>query len=573
MASFIEVKNVFDTLPVGFYLGRRIDVELSETSTMSFFDPAHDKITVSAPTIMEVVENYKGEDLEEIVRGLLYHEISHVLLTCTEYTSYGSQEIARAFNVFEDERIETLLRNYYKNVNFRKLIFLVNDYQNKSGKANLPNTAPDGWTAYYELVRFHKGEQKWLDRVAYIINRYKKYNAATDRYDWGRYVDEVEELYRQYVKEVKNNPQQSQQSQQSQSGQQGQQGQQSQSGQQGQNQQQQNGNGNQNSQQNGQQNQQNQQNGQNGQNGQNDQNGQQQNQSGNGKNDKNSTGRNGNQKQHLDSTEDNGTPDGFEQSEAATLAEEAAKATKEFDIAVDPQEIFKAALDAVINVYTDPDIKAALMKIIDTAQKKRGMYEGAIRVYGGRLDPRACGREDYRWGLKSNPNGDARGYAKTHFNLFIDNSGSFCKNDLKVNCLLRALNELKSTTFDFDVITINHSICEWPDTNRIFHSGGGTSLRKEIHGIFKKHQLSGCNNFNIVLFDGDAHCADSYSESIGPNGLDNFSAFDTDTTIIVTDAENKEYVDNSIKRAKVKITNNYLKEFIKELLGLLEKIM
>ena len=45
--SYLEVKKVFDTLPVGYYIGRDVKRELSESENGSYYDPMNDKITIS----------------------------------------------------------------------------------------------------------------------------------------------------------------------------------------------------------------------------------------------------------------------------------------------------------------------------------------------------------------------------------------------------------------------------------------------------------------------------------------------------------------------------------------------
>ena len=96
-------------------------------------------------------------DRESVIRGLFYHEISHALLT---YRTDIFKEVMRSFykgflkgvkrqlsskpeikaqqikyleenfhdimNIFEDERIETVCKHYYMNVDFKRNLFLIN---------------------------------------------------------------------------------------------------------------------------------------------------------------------------------------------------------------------------------------------------------------------------------------------------------------------------------------------------------------------------------------------------------------------------------------------------------------
>ena len=107
--SYSRIEAIYKTLPIGYYLGRKITMELSKTSEDSFYAPASDAITISAPCIIKACEPIVSEevDLEEVIRGLVYHEISHVILTGkTPLDLKSVQRAPSVFNIVEDERIE-----------------------------------------------------------------------------------------------------------------------------------------------------------------------------------------------------------------------------------------------------------------------------------------------------------------------------------------------------------------------------------------------------------------------------------------------------------------------------------
>jgi len=258
------------------------------------------------------------------------------------------------------------------------------------------------------------------------------------------------------------------------------------------------------------------------------------------------------------------------------IAEIFANATPEFnDLTPSNAKVLVNKIrEKVFDFYEDPELKAKVTKIIEDARKKRGMLEGSIRGYSGRIDPKGFARDDYKIFVKNTNGGSINGNAKTHFNLFIDNSGSFYANDDTMNRFIRVLNSLVSPKFDFDVITLNTHIVEWTSTTKmLFNSTGGNCIDSDIFPIFKKHQKLQCNNFNIVLFDGDAYSADGRRASY--RGVkNNFSAFDSEETIIISDTDNVKYIEPSISKAKVKyIEGNYCETFIEEVLTLLEKVM
>ena len=116
-------------------------------------------------------------------------------------------------------------------------------------------------------------------------------------------------------------------------------------------------------------------------------------------------------------------------------------------------KIFKDALKSVFEVLNDEVLIARLKKIIDEKLKEDDKNGAAISAYSGVFNPRAVvRRDDYKWWSQQNVNGDIRRFSKVHFNLFIDNSGSFCPNDGNMNTFISALNKLRSKDFDFDAI-------------------------------------------------------------------------------------------------------------------------
>ena len=153
------VKAIFDTLPIGYYLGRPIDCELSSDATSSYFDISTDKIIISynmiADAAKEMTSSVSDAEIEQLIRGLLYHEVSHVILSPRHI------EITPAINIVEDERIESVCRNTYLNTDFYDNIIKLNHF-----KGEAPTTADE---AFYQLVRFHIGDEEWLKRCRELI--------------------------------------------------------------------------------------------------------------------------------------------------------------------------------------------------------------------------------------------------------------------------------------------------------------------------------------------------------------------------------------------------------------------
>jgi hypothetical protein len=132
-------------------------------------------------------------DEEEAVRSMLYHEVSHAILTPAEALNNSYQ-----VNVFEDERIETVLRHYYHNVDFRKQLYDLH--------GGCPPKAVDAKSAYFNAVRFGLGTPKVQREVNRIIQDYRRIHRASKRWDddgpsVGYYEDEINDLYNLIKKE------------------------------------------------------------------------------------------------------------------------------------------------------------------------------------------------------------------------------------------------------------------------------------------------------------------------------------------------------------------------------------
>nr|DAG04040.1 MAG TPA: cobalamin biosynthesis protein [Myoviridae sp. ctbEa13] len=185
--SKAQVETILKTLPIGYYIGRNIKVSLSESEECSFYDQINDEILISYQQLLrpfEAVE--KVEDVETFVRTMLYHEVSHAMLT-------PKMKMTSILNIFEDERIETLLKDYYQNTEFKRFVKLVNNFK---GEAPTSSTQ-----AFYQIVRYRVGPQNFVDRVCMIIIKAKNINRTyNERADEVRaYKNEIYQLYNDIV--------------------------------------------------------------------------------------------------------------------------------------------------------------------------------------------------------------------------------------------------------------------------------------------------------------------------------------------------------------------------------------
>ncbi len=536
MVSFSLVKNIFDTLPIGYYLGRSIECELSKTSDSSYFDPLNDNIVISYIMIKDAAVNIDTtDDIESIVRGLLYHEIAHVILTpakLKEIDSRYSEEI----NIVEDERIETICKDLFMNVDFKRNIILINQYE-----GNDPINADD---AFYQLVRYHKGSKYWITRLTQLLYKYKNIKSNTVLFKYQKYVYDIVEFYKEFTKEFNKSKKTE------------------------------NSNSSSNKSKNT-------------------------NNNSTNKSDETKTdsSKNTSGKSSVSSSDKINNKDKSEDKTAKELSATASnnsdttdnKDDSEVKISISEKELkhilnsisdissmikidkdkFKITAESIIDIYYDTNLEARLNEIITQKLKKNAINGSAINSYSGRLNVRAVGtRDDYRWWTQQNRAGHVKQYSKVHFTLYIDNSGSFRSNDTNMNIFIRTLSRINNPDFSFDVITINESVVEWPNNNCRFESNGGNKLTNEIGNVIKKHHKPYCNNYDIVLFDGDAHTDDFYKQTPEP-----FTNFDSNNTIIITDSDNKKYIEHNVYKARVKYVKNYCDEFINSICDLLDRAL
>lgn len=166
------VEGIFKTLPIGYYLGRDIPCELSDKDDTSYFSPTEQKIVVAYGQVAKACEH--NVDMETAVRSVLYHEISHAILTPRKLY------VTDITNIFEDERIETLMSDTFMGVDFWQNRLGVNGFTSIDEIKNLPMKTD--MQKFYALVRFHIGPDNFLQDVQDIIQKYKDlyFNESVD---------------------------------------------------------------------------------------------------------------------------------------------------------------------------------------------------------------------------------------------------------------------------------------------------------------------------------------------------------------------------------------------------------
>lgn len=170
-----EFERFIKSLPISYYCGKKVEVVVAEGSS-SFFDPMNTTIHIS-----ESMMNAAGLVDEESLRCIVYHEVSHALLTPRDWS------MLKIENVFEDERIETLMHDFYINVDFKEFVKRINNFQN-----NAPQNAFD---LYYQIVRYRVGPQQFVKRVEELIKKHANVSSAVSIWCTDLQ-DDIRELYR-----------------------------------------------------------------------------------------------------------------------------------------------------------------------------------------------------------------------------------------------------------------------------------------------------------------------------------------------------------------------------------------
>lgn len=497
--SFAKCEKILDTLPIGYYTGRRISTSLDKEEKTSFYSPIEDKIVVSYPIIAERIKNLpEGTDDEEAVRSMLYHEVSHAILTPQ------SLRPSTPVNIVEDERIESVLRNYYHNVNFRKQL-----YDLHGGHAPKAKNVEQ---AFYNAVRFGLGTGKVQTAINTVLKKYSSLNRGSSRYGnaicSACYENDIDDLWDLIRKEFHDDPEQF--------------------------------------------------NEQEGQNGssmkQMDKLSQGQEQNKNNSKKSNSANANNDGEEFVDMPEKVGDTD-----------REIEMNVEQVKRMVGACLSGKSDLDEGEQAKLD-EFQKTVETIISNFNKKNSGGSG-INTYSGVFNPRAVARKDYRFFERSmSINGNNR-FGTCHLNLIIDRSGSFCDNVPLTNGILKVLSDIerKNKNFSMDVVFINHEIkiCKSVRERRMIATGGNCvpeNMKEILLGLQKPQTC----NYNIILFDGDAMC-NNHDCRTDKQYQNRFGVFDMKQTTLITDPDNEQYMGDGFTSAKVVITTDYTEELVRHI--------
>ena len=508
LPTFIEIENILKTLPVGYYIGRNVPLKLTNENG-SYYVPMDDEAYISYPMLNNVMTKIESklndENIERLTRTLTYHEISHAFITPK------SLSMNNIVNVFEDERIESMCRSYYKGVDFKELLMLVNDWDGKTEP-----THDSAFSVWYSLVRYHLGKPHFLIKVAALLKKYRKLHRFSDYWSYYYYKDEIMALYREVEKDFLKDELEKQR-----------------------------------------------------------------------KAEEEAKAADEEEQQNVNTVMciNAGYDNDAEESDEMNETEFNTVGQSE----VSPEELREKQLEEQLNemsneelqelfenitraadeevkklfensqVYVNPGVQERLANIILANKKVTKSNASAINAYSGVFDPRSVIRDDYKWFVQQNRQGNVKQFSKIKLNLFIDNSGSFGSNETIVNQLLFALKKLEQQepNFTFDLITMNTRFELKKKNERELHCGGGNDIPAYAEGIIKKVQDRQSMNYNIVLFDGDA-----LSDPTEGRSGKQFKRFNMPNTVMILEDSNRKYAETYCKGIKRIYTRRYAAELI-----------
>lgn len=496
-----QVQKILDSCPIGYYLNSsEIDVVLDEKAQTSYYNTTNNVITISYPLIqtqLSKADEY-SMDLEMIVRSLLYHELSHAILTPIQlfdyvYSTYGWRfsEVKDMVNIVEDERIERRFKDYYMNVDFKANIKNALNF-NKLDLTN-PNIFK-GMQGFLLCTRLGIGTKEMQDDLNTLLDKYKSmigvkevwfYRDKYTSYHIGEYVRDIIDYYNKYFVSSSPTSEELKQMLQQLMDLMG--------------------------------------------------------------DDKSTEEKGEGQPEDKQEGEGEGEPMG-----------ENAHGDKEGNA---HRKEISQIIDKVVSQGFDGKLYQQLLSIFERTQIVEKMTSGASSGYSGVFNPRNCVRKDYKYFLHQDNKGDSKGFSKLHLNLFIDVSGSFHRNTDVTNKLLTCLKKIEKANpnFTFDLVTINEKAELRPREQRFIKCGGGNKLPLCLKDLYFKMYKRDAVNYNLILFDGDC-LSDTHTFDQQQMELKNFlTLFDNKTTTIISDNANKKYFDRA-KTAKIIYCSKYVKE-------------
>lgn len=543
-------KDIIKSLPIALYLkgsAEDLKIKLDTSRETSCFAPYLNTIYIAYKNLLSIASNHEGKLTESNIRGLVYHEVLHTMLTNnaaweTWCSQYGTKE---EMNVFEDERIETLGEGYFLGVDF---------WQNRLEILGKPQKAKTKEHYLFNVVRLHatEGHPELLENLQALIELCKNETYNEDLTDAQHlciraYIDKVYKVFEenQKNKQKEENKQEEQKQEQKKKEE---------------NKQESNNSDSSNSSEENQEDQ-----------------SESQNQSEDSSNDSSNEEKNKSENQSQEESEESEENDPEEnQEEIKPFKNPLSKKEAEKVLGKITKSMNKDAErynPTISSVVEDKTTTIDLLKILAQAGAFGCEDSYVQNGYTGDFDPEEKMLDfagEKKWFVDNDDYGkNGKQEEKLILNIWLDNSGSYSPNDKATNKILRSLVEIekKLPKFHFNLIKVTDKFkIITKDNYRISDSRGCNALPKEqIDSCYKATHKQG-NERDIVLFDGvvgfspeqlvhrystrDQEWArDEYS-------YDNLKVFNNSNTTFITESSNTSEIKRVCPNA-LTIEENY----------------
>lgn len=505
--SITQIEGIIKTLPIGYYAGRNIPIRLDEKSECSWYNPKEDCIGMSVEQLCKGVETVCGKlEIEKRIRANYYHELSHAILTPK------GMEAKPHINIFEDERIERLLDDYYWGVNFFESMCALNGYP-----PPIPES-PIQW--FFLLCRYRVGKEEFLERVKQIIKDYTYVSRNTGSGIVDRYTHEVDKLYAELIRDLERNPEDYEKMKEMLSGE-----------------------------------------------GDMDTSGDLRESEGEGKEGEGKGGRTGYTEGSGDTEGKSGGGDGVGYEPHKGESETLDKAT----VRSIAENSFKPKVE--IDPVLDETLKR-LFENFKRKNKGGSSLQAHSGVLNVRRADQADYRIFDRPSPLRGSNTFGTFHLNLYIDISGSFHGNEGETNKFIRALEQI--ERTNSMFSFDVITVGEPSDEkvLPKENRYIATNSGNHLSKQIFDIYRKQQLPQTYNYNIVMFDGNAYSNDCpIPHSVRCVDGAGFAAFNNNNCTIVTDYSNSRYIEQYAPSARTVYTRNFNGEFIKNILMIMQQAL
>ena len=208
-----EMKEIAKRLPIGYYLGRKVPVEVVNGYEAKC-DAIKGNIIIGLFLLQEAADHVSPEeeatwDREKLLRCILYHEIGHLLLTppllkgkvtVRDKSGRATRNSRDIVNIFEDERIETVLSCFFLGVDFKGFVSIFNRPGAKPKKSG--RSRKGAVEKFYDAVRLRDASPDILDAVDSAIVKLATVTAF-GRFDSYEYSELLTDLYNRIVSDDK----------------------------------------------------------------------------------------------------------------------------------------------------------------------------------------------------------------------------------------------------------------------------------------------------------------------------------------------------------------------------------